>query len=68
MYFFVRINSLLLLLLFSIRCTTHRSTGMGQVFTFTCGGVVEYCAGQNATPELCQMSVASDFFLTFEGN
>ena len=25
--------------------------GMGQVFTFACGGVVEYCAGQNAIPD-----------------
>ena len=31
-------------------CVTHvRCTGMGQVFTFARGGVVEYCTSQNAT-------------------
>ena len=41
-------------------------SGMGQVFT--CGGVMEYCASQNATPELCQMSVACDILSAFEGH
>ena len=30
----------------------RRYTGMGQVFTFAQVGLVEYCASQNATPEL----------------
>ena len=38
-----------------LACTVQprESTGMGQMFKCTRGGVVEYCASQNATPAEC---------------
>ena len=55
-------------------CATLRvqiDTGMWPVFAFTCGGIVEYCASQSATPSTifthngmgCELSVDAVKFL-----